>query len=145
VFPCKVPKMGRLWNIKYDLYVGFYHQYRIIACRDNIKPLVYPCLTCIWSKPMLCQYIVFDLSLGKVYNHFKFIFSSNKGTLTLKKFHWVKVWVPLYHIPIFGVEIGNIFFLNERKCPHFEFCNKKFYRSNTMSKCKNKNLWFILD
>jgi hypothetical protein len=58
---------------------------------------------------MLCEYIVFGLSLGKVYNYFKFIYVSNKVTLTLKFFHWVKVRVPLYHIPIFGVETGNIF------------------------------------
>jgi hypothetical protein len=94
--------------MKYDSYVGFYHQYIIIACKGNITPLVYPCLICIWSKPMLCEYIDFDLSLGKVYNYFKFIFSSNKGILTLKIFHWVKVWGTPLSYTHFGVETGNI-------------------------------------
>jgi hypothetical protein len=39
VFPYKVPKMGSLWNIKYDSYVGFHHQYRIIAYKGNITHL----------------------------------------------------------------------------------------------------------
>jgi hypothetical protein len=57
---------------------------------------------------MLCEYIDFDLSLGKVYNYFKFIFSSNKGILTLKIFHWVKVWGTPLSYTHFGVETGNI-------------------------------------
>jgi hypothetical protein len=45
---------------------------------------------------MLCEYIVFDISLGKGIQFFQFIYPPSLGILAFKKIHQIKVQVEKY-------------------------------------------------